>query len=351
MKKYDENSVIVLEGYVNEEMYKIISGKAAVYLNYGEENEYLAGILSEQMCFGEYGPLFDTPSLYTVVSVTVLLVMPYAKKDMEFFIKNNHGEVFQIMHNIANISRIMKKNIDMLTDELKHVTDNKSTSGKKTGDDLSPDNAASEFSGLIIHTSLSGNEDELLSKAFAKIAAAAEDNGLSRRESMNLHLLAEEMIGMIRFITNPNDAYFWIKEDDKYHKSFALHLVVKTVMNAKKKEKLMSISSDGDNTASKGITRKIRNIINSSLKRSGSVMKSGSSRQGAEAYNTDPEKVFDSSTKIWSLNEYKEDVHKKQNEEDIGWAELQQSIIANIADEIEVYIRNSTVGMVIYKSF
>ena len=63
MKKFPEDSVIIREGEVRNEMYKIVSGKVAVYINYGEKNEYLLGILSEQQCFGELGIMCKQPSV------------------------------------------------------------------------------------------------------------------------------------------------------------------------------------------------------------------------------------------------------------------------------------------------
>ncbi len=121
MKKYTEDSIILREGELNEEMYKIVSGKVAVYLNYGKEDEYLIGILSEQKCFGEFGPLCGMRGLYTAVAVTEVLVLSYDMNNMDYFIKENHREIFEIMHNMANTMHIMKKNIDMLSDEINFI--------------------------------------------------------------------------------------------------------------------------------------------------------------------------------------------------------------------------------------
>ena len=51
MRQVKDGEIVVREGEQNNEMYKIISGKAAVYINYGKEDEYLLGIISEQRCF------------------------------------------------------------------------------------------------------------------------------------------------------------------------------------------------------------------------------------------------------------------------------------------------------------
>ena len=57
MQTFPEDSIIMREGEFYTEMYKIVSGKVAIYINYGQKNEYLMGILSEQQCFGELGLL------------------------------------------------------------------------------------------------------------------------------------------------------------------------------------------------------------------------------------------------------------------------------------------------------
>ena len=335
MKKFKENSIVIREGEMNDEMYKIVSGKAAVYLNYGKEDEYLIGILNEQKCFGEYGPLCEMPALYTVVSVTLLLVTPIEKKDLEYFIKYNHTELFEMIHNMANNMLIMKKNIDMLTEELKLIKSNSGNVSKDT------DKGANKGTNINTSFTIHGNEDDLLNKAYSKITTVSENNDLSRKESMQLHLLAEEMINMMRSVTVPNDSYFWIEEEEEYYKSFILHFVVKTVITAEKKEKLLSISSDSQNETGEDITRQIRHVIKDYLEKDESVIE----------FVRDTDEVFDSTSKIWSLSKYKDEIYNNFQKENAEWIKLQESIIANIADEIEIYIRSNTVGIIIYKSF
>lgn len=56
-------------------MYKIVSGRAALYLQYGTENEYLIGVLSDGKCFGEVSVLTGKPSPYSVVAISDIMVM------------------------------------------------------------------------------------------------------------------------------------------------------------------------------------------------------------------------------------------------------------------------------------
>ena len=102
-------------------MYKIISGKAAVYINYGKENEYLVGILSEQECFGELGILCKAPSMYTVVAVYDLLLRRVAEDEFVEFLLNNFYNGINIMQSLAKEVRSLICNVDMLIEELEEM--------------------------------------------------------------------------------------------------------------------------------------------------------------------------------------------------------------------------------------
>ena len=57
IRVFSEDEVVISEGQRNTEMYKIVSGQAAIYFDYGKENEYLVGVLTDGRCFGEIGLL------------------------------------------------------------------------------------------------------------------------------------------------------------------------------------------------------------------------------------------------------------------------------------------------------
>lgn len=118
LKKFVEDEILIHEGEVKPEMYKIISGYAAIYLNYGKENEYLLGILSEQQCFGELGLLCKEPSIYTVVAVDDVLVMCIQRNNFDEFIEKNPNNAVNIIKGMARSMVTLRGNIDMLVDEL-----------------------------------------------------------------------------------------------------------------------------------------------------------------------------------------------------------------------------------------
>lgn len=118
LSKYRENDIILREGELKDEMYKIISGKVIVYLNYGKDDEYLIGILSEQRCFGESGLLCHMASSYTFVAMEEVLLMTITQSDFDDFLKSNYSNARNIIMNLAKENATMKCNLDMLMNEL-----------------------------------------------------------------------------------------------------------------------------------------------------------------------------------------------------------------------------------------
>ena len=102
MKKFSEDEVIIREGETYEEMYKIVSGRAALYLQYGTENEYLIGVLSDGKWFGEISVLTGKPSPYSVVAISDIMVMRIGADRFESFISQNPRNTAEIMKNKAN---------------------------------------------------------------------------------------------------------------------------------------------------------------------------------------------------------------------------------------------------------
>lgn len=98
-------------------MYKILSGKAAVYLNYGQSDEYLVGILSQHRCFGEISILCGKPNLYSVVAIEEVLLLRVTEESFPDFVQKNSQNAIDIMRNLANTLATMSFNINLLTEE------------------------------------------------------------------------------------------------------------------------------------------------------------------------------------------------------------------------------------------
>ena len=175
---------------------------------------------------------------------------------------------------------------------------------------------------------------------------------LDKKNALHLRLLGEEMMGMLRSLTGETEASFWI-EDNKQG-VFELHLKTVTVMDAEKRGELLRVSTSGKNSAAKGIMGKIKDIFESMLAPDDlsppNYYESGLQYDGFDMTD-DPMKLAMISVTSWSLEQYRESIKAEENSPDKAeeWDELEKSIVANLADEVKIFINGNAVEMVIYK--
>ena len=115
---FPQDSIVLKEGDVNPDMYKIIKGHAEVYVGYGTDNESLIGIIGPRACFGEYGLLLKKPAIYTVVAYSDLYLLRITEGEMADFIQENHNSIITIMRNMAGMMSTMRVQIDLLLRDL-----------------------------------------------------------------------------------------------------------------------------------------------------------------------------------------------------------------------------------------
>ncbi len=118
MVMFPENSMIIREGEINRDMFKMIQGHAEVYVGYGTQQETLIGIIGKQTCFGEFGLLLHKPSIYTIVAYSDVYVLRITEEDLGDFIRENHKNIIDIMRNMADTMMTMRFQIDQLLKEI-----------------------------------------------------------------------------------------------------------------------------------------------------------------------------------------------------------------------------------------
>lgn len=121
MKMFKPEDVIIREGELCHEMYKILSGNAALYMHYGKENEYLMGVLGEQKCIGEVSLLANRPIPYTVVALSNMMVMQINADQFESFIVKNTKNAVDIMTNMAKSIVMLSTDINLLADDFSNM--------------------------------------------------------------------------------------------------------------------------------------------------------------------------------------------------------------------------------------
>ena len=170
--------------------------------------------------------------------------------------------------------------------------------------------------------------------------------GLSYKERIHIRLLAEEMLGMVKEIAGTFYAYFHIEDENN---TYRLCLEAKTDMDPEKRDLLINILSAGKNNSAKGIMNKLRDILSSFVI---SVTEKRRPSHDSVSRNVAGASAIFGSENVWSLSQYRSQIAEKQSEsEEAGekWDELERSIIANLADDVTVGIKDNTVYMVITK--
>ena len=119
---FPAESMILKEGEVNLDMYKIIQGKAELYMGYGTDKEVLIGIIGSGTCFGELGLLLHSPAIYTVIAYTDVYALRVTEDRIASFITENQTTTLQIMKNMARTMSVMQHQILSLSEELNTFT-------------------------------------------------------------------------------------------------------------------------------------------------------------------------------------------------------------------------------------
>ena len=86
-------------------------------------------------------------------------------------------------------------------------------------------------------------------EAITQTVKTAVFTGLDENESLDLQLLTEEMLSLVRSVTGEMEASFWIESEGK---AFELHMTTKAVMDKEKRQQLIESSSSRKNEAATG---------------------------------------------------------------------------------------------------
>lgn len=161
---------------------------------------------------------------------------------------------------------------------------------------------------------------------------------LDKKRALRLRLIAEELLGMLRELAEEFEGDFWIENIDSFF-TFFTELKTYDDMNMRIKKDLIAVSSNKKNSAAVGVMGKIRDAVENLLYPEDSYYNSA-----YIAYHLQTAALREDG---WSLNKYKKS-HKDDSE---PWDELEKSIIANIADEVQVSVKGKKVAIVIFKDF
>ena len=192
---------------------------------------------------------------------------------------------------------------------------------------------------------VSSRRDQIAA-ALNEVEKTAVYEGLSPKGTLQLRLLTEEMMGMMRSLTGETEGRFWIEnEGDEYH----LHLLVYTIMDSEKRDQLLAASSTGKNESARGLIGRLRDFFDRGA---------DADVAGMTSTMIEPELYGDVSTPSlnweWSMSQYEavlsEQIQDEGNQQAReAWDEMEKSVVAHVADEVRVSIRGREVEMIIDK--
>lgn len=178
-----------------------------------------------------------------------------------------------------------------------------------------------------------------MTRALNETEHFAETAGVSWNDMLCLRLLAEELLGTVYGVLEVQEGSFWIEQTGG---RFELHVSALPVSVGKEaKKRLISVSTSGENALYRGMTGKIRMVLDwlSVDTADAPLVPSG----------IDVGFMQDSSAAMWSLEQYRAEVEREQRAQD--WDELERSVLSRLADDIRVGVGKEEIFLTVYKTF
>ena len=177
---------------------------------------------------------------------------------------------------------------------------------------------------------------------------------LAPRDAMHLSLLVEETLGMLRSMSERFDGQMWIEGTGH---ACRIHLEARASLDEEGRDALISVSSTGENALPKGLMAKIGAVFSDALNFAGDDGYADAIDYAMPeyiAYGLDGVNVFLPSMRRWSLNTYRQTLsHEQARSAPAREAleDLEQSIVAKLADDVVVGVHGRKVDLVIEKTF
>ena len=197
----------------------------------------------------------------------------------------------------------------------------------------------------VIHVT---NEGIGAAEALEQAEKVAQFKALPKKSALHLRLLTEEMMGMMRALTGEREADFWIEDEGDV---CTLHLSALTSMTAEMRKKLLAASTSGENSAVRGVTGKLRDLFERFMEPENSAVADDLATGLNMAYaGADFGSLSAAAAGIWSLSLYRKAAQEGHTPQE-NWDELEKSVLARLADDVQIGIRGQNVEMVISKKF
>ena len=199
-----------------------------------------------------------------------------------------------------------------------------------------------------------GNEEAMLGRALDAAERFITEAQIKGKKALHVNLLAEEVLSMVGAMVGDYSARFWLESGKG---ECRIYVDAIADMDNQKKWDLLSVSKSGKNAANKGLMAKIGEFFETSLHEYNVIMQDpnmnmvdvyGYSFSAGISAHT----VMASTGALWSLSKYRTTVTEDMDDQDEAkeaWDELEKSIIANLADDVIVGVKDNRATLTIIK--
>ncbi len=187
---------------------------------------------------------------------------------------------------------------------------------------------------------LVNSEGDKIEKALDLAERVSDYRRLAPKSRLQLRLLTEEMMGLMRAVTGERFGDFWIEDEDG---TTHLHLKVETVMNSVKRDQLLSAATSGKNEAARGIMGTLIDLFDRDCDSDVAAYTAPILTCGMEGGG-----LLSAANLDWSLTVCRENLAGQDGSEE-AWDELEKSVVSHVADDVRVRIRGREVEMIIDK--
>ncbi len=174
---------------------------------------------------------------------------------------------------------------------------------------------------------------------------------LDKRDALRLDLLVEETLGMVKNMLEDFYGQLWFTADGK---ACEIHFEATSDMDVEKRQELLSVSSTGKNTATRGFMAKLGEVISGALHGFGRTMDAYGQETVKYGIVHSPSPMMGNADMmtVWTLQTYRDGLGQASDDDaEAALDELEKSIVAKLADDILVGVKGDRINLVIKKQF
>ncbi len=199
-----------------------------------------------------------------------------------------------------------------------------------------------------------GQEEALIKNALSEADKFVKQAGFEGKKAIHINLLTEEVLGMVRAMVGDFSARFWLESDKD---DCRINVDAVAEVDSAKKRELLSVSKSGKNVANRGLMAKIGEFFENCLNDYEEMVQYSGDSAANYGYiysaGVPAHTMMTPGFTVWSLSQYRTSVSEDKNtneDAEEAWDELEKSIIANLADDVIVGVRDNHVTLTIVKS-